>query len=108
MSDREPGHVIREVDWTWRDDAACIGKPTSMFFPPTSGVSGRISASAELAAEPAKAICATCPVRSDCLNDAFADLSFGRYGVRGGMTEHERNMEMARRRRLKRYRDEAG
>ena len=45
----------------------------------------------------AKAICADCPVRQDCLDHAIADPSTR--GVWGGLTEPERRHERRRRRR---------
>ena len=75
------------TDIEWRDDAACRGLDTNVFFPATD----------EEAAE-AKAICATCPVREECLE--FALLTRQDDGVWGGLTETER-------RRLRRRRREA-
>jgi WhiB family redox-sensing transcriptional regulator len=37
---------------------------------------------------PAKAVCARCPVRSECLEDAIARAEW--YGVAGGLSERER------------------
>lgn len=55
----------------WRDDAACAGADPDLFFPDS-----------EADAAEAKAICAICPARSDCLADALAS---GRaVGVWGG------------------------
>lgn len=74
---------------TWTDDATCRGKATDIFFPPV----GRN-------ATEAKAICAACPVREACLTEALATESVNhRFGVRGGMTPAERDVE-ARRRRI--------
>lgn len=58
----------------WEKDAACKNSPTSMFYADTVTY--------------AKAICATCPVKQQCL--AFA-LDVGeRFGVWGGLSEQER------------------
>lgn len=58
----------------WEKDAACKDSPTSMFYADTVTY--------------AKAVCATCPVKQQCL--AFA-LDVGeRFGVWGGLSEQER------------------
>ncbi len=66
----------------WQDGARCRDFDLEIFFP-EQGRSGR----------EAKRICAECPVRIECLNDALRRDE--RYGVWGGMSERER-------RRLKR------
>lgn len=65
------------TDVRWREDAACRGKETNVFFPATDEEAG-----------PAKAICATCPVREECLE--FALLTRQEDGIWGGTTETER------------------
>lgn len=71
-------------DQTWQQHAACL--PTStrpldpdLFFPEPDELD-RIRA--------AKALCAQCPVRRTCLDAALENGD--RVGVRGGMTEEER------------------
>lgn len=66
-----------EVTWSWHTDAACRGVDAELFFPGNDEESG-----------PAKAVCAVCPVRENCL--AFALRRGERYGVWGGLTEKER------------------
>lgn len=71
-------------DHTWRDQAACRSTPhhqvdPELFFPEPDEVD-RIAA--------AKALCAQCPVRSTCLDAALENGD--RDGIRGGMTEEER------------------
>lgn len=61
----------------WQDRGACAHHDLDLFFP-TRGES----------LEPAKAICAVCPVREPCLEDALANVI--RIGVRGGTGEKER------------------
>jgi WhiB family redox-sensing transcriptional regulator len=75
----------------WRNDAACRGMDTAIFYPPKGGESaGQVRV--------AKAVCARCPVSDDCLADAMAP-PFELQGIRGGMTgEDRRNL----RRRLQR------
>ena len=63
--------------WTWQSEASCRGVDPEVFFPTTD----------EEAAS-AAAICATCPVRVNCL--AFSIERGERYGVWGGMAEKER------------------
>lgn len=66
-----------EVQWSWHSEAACRGVDAELFFPGSDEEAG-----------PAKAVCATCPVRETCL--AFALKRGERYGVWGGLTERER------------------
>jgi WhiB family redox-sensing transcriptional regulator len=66
----------------WRPQAACRFTDPELFFP----LSG-FGKSLEQAAE-AKAVCAVCAVRCECL--AFATRTRERHGIWGGMTEHER------------------
>jgi WhiB family redox-sensing transcriptional regulator len=47
---------------TWRKYARCLGADSELFYP---------ASDAEDAAEPAKAICAVCPVREPCLDHAI-------------------------------------
>lgn len=61
----------------WQDQALCAQVDPEIFFPDKSG-----------SARQAKAICATCPVQTRCLE--FALERNERYGVFGGMTERER------------------
>ena len=86
---REPvaGHV-RAGDFRHR--AACRSVDPEVFFP--TAVAGP---EFEAQVSVAKAVCAGCPVRSECLTWALAVLP---EGIAGGMTEHERRREQARRR----------
>ncbi|MGW2087563.1 WhiB family transcriptional regulator [Streptomyces sp. NPDC001880] len=72
-------------DHTWHDRAACRSTThhqvdPELFFPEPDEVD-RIRI--------AKALCAQCPVRSTCLDAALE--SGDRDGIRGGMTEEERD-----------------
>jgi len=61
----------------WRYRAACRGADLTVFFPGRGG-----------SAEPARQICAGCPVRQPCLDYA---LSHGiTHGIWGGLTERDR------------------
>jgi WhiB family redox-sensing transcriptional regulator len=61
----------------WMADAACRGQLTDLWFP-----------SKGQEQEPAKTLCAVCPVRTDCLDYALASPELR--GVWGGMGERER------------------
>lgn len=65
------------TDVRWREDAACRGVDTDVFFPVTEEEAG-----------PAKTVCASCPVREECLE--FALQTRQEDGVWGGLTETER------------------
>lgn len=66
----------------WRTRSACRDVDPETFFPVAE--SGPVHDAAVTAA---KAVCARCPVRAECLADALDRLP---YGVAGGLTEHER------------------
>jgi WhiB family redox-sensing transcriptional regulator len=67
---------------SWRDRAACLQEDPELFFP--IGTTG--PALQQLAR--AKAVCATCPVRTECLQWAI-DTNVDQ-GVWGGLSEDER------------------
>lgn len=66
----------------WRNRAVCRDVDPELFFP--AAESGPIR-DAQVTA--AKAVCAGCPVRRECLAEALARIP---YGIAGGLTEHER------------------
>lgn len=66
----------------WWIKAACLGEDTEMFFP--IGSTGR----ALEQTEQAKAICAVCEVRTECLE--WAIVNNQQDGVWGGLPEDER------------------
>ena len=68
----------------WYKDAPCLGA-TDLFYPPSGG---ETSQNRELREARARAICAQCAVRSQCLEFA---LSRNEYGIWGGTTERERH-----------------
>jgi WhiB family redox-sensing transcriptional regulator len=70
------------VEEAWRVRAACATVDPDLFFP--VGVTG--PAVGQIAA--AKAVCAGCDVRADCLE--FAITTNQEYGVWGGTSEEER------------------
>jgi WhiB family transcriptional regulator, redox-sensing transcriptional regulator len=76
----EPGQDPNAA--AWRFLAACADYDPDLFFPiGTSGPALR-------QAERAKAVCAGCPVRAECLD--WAQTTGQTYGVWGGLDEHER------------------
>ena len=79
----------------WRERAACRGADLQVFFP-APGES----------AEPARQICAGCPVREPCLEYA---LSHGiTHGIWGGLTERDRRpLRIQHTAAARRERDEA-
>ena len=79
--------LLAEEDLRWQDRASCLGMDPDLFFP-ERGASTR----------EAKAICAACPVRIDCLEFALAHGE--KFGIWGGMSERER-------RRIRRMRAQA-
>ena len=70
---------------TWRQQAACRGLDTEIFFPVS-----------DPDADAAKDVCATCPVRGECLEWALATRQED--GVWGGLTDNERRRLRRRRR----------
>ena len=70
---------------SWRRAAACRDLDTGFFFPLSDDDAG-----------PAKAVCATCPVREECLRYALATRQGD--GIWGGLTETERRRLRRRRR----------
>ena len=70
----------------WRDQAACVGDMATAFYPPLGPEKRSVKTARE---ERAKAVCAACPVRPQCLDQAIE--SGERYGIWGGMTDSERS-----------------
>ena len=82
--------------WHWRDKAACAGVDLDLFALHRNDL------------EPAKELCATCPVRTECLEDAVALQSWGylRGGVDPAASSVKRTSELAlSRARSQRQRD---
>jgi WhiB family redox-sensing transcriptional regulator len=69
---------------SWRDYAACTAEDPELFF--AEGHAASTAVIAQISA--AKAVCASCPVRPECL--AFAEATGQAYGTWGGVTEQER------------------
>lgn len=81
-------HVFpAENDPSWRDDAACLGVDSGVFF---------VDRGAK--ATEAKQICGGCPVREECLDYALKTRPV--YGIWGGLNHNERwDVIQGRRRR---------
>lgn len=75
----------------WRHHAACRDEDPELFFPVSDMGPG-----AQQTAQ-AKAVCARCPVREECLRYAL-DNGLD-YGIFGGLTERERRDLLRRNRR---------
>jgi WhiB family redox-sensing transcriptional regulator len=73
----------------WFDDAACRDADTTVFFP-----------TSDADADVAKAICAACPVRDECLEHALGTRQ--PEGVWGGLTPIERHRLIRRRQKAAR------
>ena len=65
----------RDVDW--QVDALCLEAGAENFFPEV-----------DESPNPAKKVCAQCPVQEQCL--AYALLNKERHGIWGGTTVHDR------------------
>ena len=74
----EPSLLDLDVSMAWQLDAACAAQAGQVDFFPARGESVR----------DAKAVCARCPVKSDCLE--FALRLKVAHGVWGGLSERER------------------
>lgn len=75
--------------WSWQMQAACRDVDDALFFHP-EGERGPRRRARDAAA---KAICAGCPVVKDCREHALAVRE--PYGVWGGLTEDERQEQIA-------------
>jgi WhiB family redox-sensing transcriptional regulator len=71
--------LVFEPEERWREEAACSGSDNGFFFPVGED---------ESAVAPAKAICAVCPVKDECLQYALATNQTE--GVWGGLSGPER------------------
>ena len=76
----------------WWDSAACRTADPDIFFPVSSSGPGHDEA------DQAKAVCAGCRVRRQCLQ--FALATHQSHGIWGGTTEEERSIPAVRRRTL--------
>jgi WhiB family redox-sensing transcriptional regulator len=85
-----PGLNEDHWDWSWRKLAACLDEDPELFYPeqqePLFYPEKQESYASQ--ARRAKAICARCPVRLECLQVALAAKD--QNGIWGGMTPAER------------------
>lgn len=86
---------------TWREQAACRGKPTGWWFPPA-----QMTVTDWADYQRAREICASCPVRSECLTYALGDQATRTNGLWAGTTPDERRGKKRREaERRARYRE---
>jgi len=77
----------------WFADAACSGAPTDLWFPFIGNTGGGVAAATARRVEAeaaAKAVCAECPVRAECLEHAITHQE--RFGIWGGLNPVERQL----------------
>ena len=84
------GHDWPRPDDDWRSEAACKTRPDLNWFP---GQGERLTEQRE--------VCASCPVRIDCLADALTVPGNWDFGIWGGTSEIQRIR--LRRERAKRH-----
>ncbi len=84
--------TVQHADELWQARAACRGPHASIFFPPAHFERKDEKRDREARA---KAICAGCPVRQDCLDYALRIRE--PHGIWGGLNELERKAVLARR-----------
>ncbi len=84
------------TDWElgWQYRAACRGEDSNMFFAPNYFERKEEKEAREAKA---KAICATCPVRAECLDYALRTRE--PHGIWGGLNEAERKAMIRERER---------
>jgi WhiB family transcriptional regulator, redox-sensing transcriptional regulator len=83
----EAGNVMAATQWEigWQYQAACRGEDSELFFAPNYFEKKEEKEAREAKA---KAICARCPVRSECLDYALRNRE--PHGIWGGLNELER------------------
>lgn len=70
----------------WREQAACRGHDSDLWFPPKGGEGGG----------KAKKVCDRCPVQAECLDYALDTNQI--FGIWGGLNQKERLVARRRRR----------
>ena len=87
MSSLQQNIVQQDNAEGWQRFAACSGEMSTAFYPPVHTEDRRAK---RLRESRAKAVCASCPVKSDCLDHAITHDE--RYGIWGGQTAKERRL----------------
>jgi WhiB family transcriptional regulator, redox-sensing transcriptional regulator len=87
---RRQAALMPRPNWGWQDDAACRGKEVVLFF----GPDGERQPERDIRERKAKVVCASCPVRTECLS--YAVTRPEKYGTWGGLNEDERASERRR------------
>jgi WhiB family redox-sensing transcriptional regulator len=72
---------------SWRERAACRGKPLALFFPREPGGRGGVEYGAD-----ARAVCRTCPVIDDCRREHWREP----FGIFAGATPEQRGRNRSR------------
>ena len=100
VSAHATAHDAAEPSPDWRARAACLDEDPELFYPIGAGEAYQPQIDA------AKAVCAGCPVRVTCREDAMDTEPMDanhRHGIRGGLTKTERaNLARSRYRKAKR------
>ncbi|MGH9063395.1 MAG: WhiB family transcriptional regulator [Acidimicrobiales bacterium] len=84
--------IVHRAEELWQGRAACRGPHASIFFPPSHF---ERKEEKHVRESRAKAICAGCPVRRECLDYALRIRE--PHGIWGGLNELERKVLLARR-----------
>ena len=90
-----PGGIAEATVLDWQEDAACRGEDPELFFAPEI----EYPAARKRRETQAKQICASCPVRLQCLEWRLRSESQRDAGIYGGLNEDERIL--LRRRRIR-------
>lgn len=85
-------HLYEDWTWGWQFDGACRGADSTLFFAPNYFEKRHEKEGREAQA---KAICASCPVRDECLEYALRIRET--HGIWGGLNEFERRQLLRRR-----------
>jgi WhiB family transcriptional regulator, redox-sensing transcriptional regulator len=85
------GHADGDDEMSWAVEAACRGPQASEFFPPMTSEHKDDRLARE---RRAKTICATCTVRTSCLDHALRTQES--HGIWGGLNELERRGRLDR------------
>ena len=80
-------HAVKGVSLMWQQTGACRNGMATDFYPPmhTERKHERLARERR-----AKSVCASCPVRDECLEHAI-DVD-ERYGIWGGLNQEERRL----------------